>query len=163
MVAKVTLPAAKAVNLALLGLFPVAWQAPLATAEIPWLFSTETITVFSGIAQLYETDAVLAVLVGVFAIVAPYLKTLLLVYAQFSDTPTARALLPLIEGLARLSMTDVFLLGFYIIAYRGVGELQVQWGLHLFTALVLASIWASWETRRRRFETVPIDQAASKS
>ena len=148
-------PAAKAVNLALLGLFPVAWQAPLATAEIQWLFTSETITVFSGIAELYQTDAALAVLVGLFAIVFPYAKTLLLVYAQFSDAATARALLPVIEAMARLSMTDVFLIAFYVIAYRGVGDLQVQWGLHLFTALVLAAIWAGWETKRRRFKTIP--------
>lgn len=150
-----TLTAAKFANLALLGLFPVAWTAPLASVEIAWLFQTTPITVASGVVELYETDAALSILVALLAIAIPYVKTLLLVYAQFSDTDTARAVLPLLEALARLSMTDVFLIAFYIIAYRGVGELQVEWGLYLFTALVLISIWASWETKRRRFVTRP--------
>lgn len=151
---RITWPAAKFANLALLGLFPLAWQAPLASAEIRWLFSSEEITVISGVLELYATDPALAVLVGALAIVLPYLKTLFLVYAQFSDAATARALTPLLEGLARFSMADVFLLAFYIIAYRGFGEIEAQWGLHLFTGLVLVSIWSAWETKRRLYRVV---------
>ncbi len=150
MPARWSLTLAKFANLALLGLFPLAWQAPLATAEVAWLFSSETISVLSGVVELYQTDAFLAVAVALFAVVFPYLKTLLLVYAQFSDAPSARAIAPYLDGVARLSMADVFLLAFYIIAYRGIGDLQVEWGTHFFTALILVSIWASWETRRRR-------------
>lgn len=139
----------KLVNLAMLGLLPLAWQAPLAKTDGGWLFSDEEITVFSGVAQLYETEPVLAILIGVFAVATPYLKTLLLVYAQFSDRAAARALMPLIELLARFSMTDVFLVAFYIVAYSGVGELTVGWGLYFFTGLVIASILAGWRTQAK--------------
>lgn len=146
----------KLVNLALIGLFPIAWTAPLAQAEVAWLFTTDEVTVFSAIAELYRKDLFLCVVVTLFAVVAPYLKTVALVYAQFSDTRTALGMLPAIEFLSRLAMIDVFLVAFYVILYRGVADVQTDWGLYLFTGLVLCSIWASWATKRMRFRTVPI-------
>lgn len=150
---------AKLVNLLLLGLFPVAWQAPLARAEVAWLFTTDEISIFSGIIDLWESDTFLCVVVALFAVVAPYLKTVALVYAQFSEAEAARRILPALEFLGRVSMTDVFLVAFYVIAYRGVGEIVVDWGLYLFTGLVLVSIWSSWATRRAKFETLPREEA----
>lgn len=140
---------AKMVNLALLCLFPLAWQAPLAEATVAWFFTADRISIFSGVVDLYQKDLFLCVVVAFFAIVAPFLKTIALVYAQFSDSAQGRRMLPAIEVLARLSMTDVFLLAFYITAYQGVGDIEIQWGAYFFTALVLASIWASWETKRQ--------------
>ncbi|MCI4666100.1 MAG: paraquat-inducible protein A [Neomegalonema sp.] len=140
---------AKLINLAVLGLMPLAWLSPLAQNDGGWFFSTTEITVFSGVAQLYQREPALGVIVGLFAVVAPYLKSLLLVYVQFSDAAPARILMPVIEFLARLSMADVFLLAFYIAAYSGVGEMTTRWGLYFFTSLVVASIIASWLTQLR--------------
>lgn len=140
---------AKLVNLAVLGLMPVAWQAPLAENDGGWFFSTQEITVFSGVQQLYEREPALAVLIGAFAIVVPYLKSLLLVYVQFADPRPSRILLTLIEFLSRLSMTDVFLVAFYILAYNGVGDITPRWGLYFFTGLVVAAIMAGWMTELR--------------
>lgn len=151
---------AKMVNLALIGLFPLAWNAPLARAEVMWIWSAEEITVFSGIVELYDEDLFLCALVVLFAVVAPYVKTLALVYAQFSDTITAARILPYIEFLGRLAMMDVFILAFYVILYRGVADVQIGWGLYLFTGLVLASIWASWATKRARFRTIIVDRGS---
>lgn len=149
----------KLVNLALIGLFPIAWAAPLVSTEVAWLFTVEEISIFSGVRQLYDIDPVLSVIVGFFAVVAPYLKTLALVYAQFSPREDARRILPLLEFLGRLSMVDVFLIALSVLVYRGVGAVQVQWGFYLFGALVLASIWSSWATARRRFRRVLIEDA----
>lgn len=146
---------AKLVNLALIGLFPLAWTAPLARAEVLWFWDTDEVSIFSGVLELYEKDFFLCVVVVLFAIVAPYLKTLTLVYAQFSDSETADRVMPAIELLGRLSMIDVFLIAFYIVLYRGIADVQIAWGLYLFTALVLASMWAAWATRHERFEYVP--------
>lgn len=146
---------AKLVNLALLGLYPIAWQMPLASAEVAWLFTTDQISIFSGIADLWDSDRFLCIVVAFFAVVAPYCKTLALVYAQFSDTQAARRMLPAIELLGRLSMTDVFLVAFYIIAYRGIGDIVIEDGLYLFTGLVIASILAGWLTKRQMFHSVP--------
>ncbi len=145
--------AAKLATLALLGLFPLAWTAPLARAEVPWLFYEEDISILSGVAQLYETDLFLAVVVALFAIAAPYLKTVTLLYIQFSDREGAAQALPLVEILGRLSMVDVFLIAIYVVAVKGVESVEIRWGLYLFTGLVLVSIWAGYATWRAKFET----------
>ncbi len=144
----------KLVNLALLGLFPIAWAAPLVSTEVAWLFTVEEISIFSGVRQLYDIDRVLCFIVGFFAVVAPYLKTVALVYAQFSPREDARRILPILEVLGRHAMVDVFLIALSVVVYRGVGEVKVEWGFYLFGALVLISIWASWATARRRFRRV---------
>src|SRR5690625_257623 len=65
-------------NLLLLGLYPLAWQAPLARAGLlPWFGGSE-ISVLSGIRDLWVADMGLAALVGLLAVVIPYGKTLLL-------------------------------------------------------------------------------------
>lgn len=145
---------AKLINLSLLGLFPFAWQAPLARTEVKWLFISDEISIFSGVVQLYERDPFLAIIIGLFAIVTPYFKTVALLYAQFSDNESAARILPIIEVLGRLSMVDVFLIALFVLVYRGIGSIEVAWGFYFFTGLVLASIFASYMTFRARFRTV---------
>jgi len=52
--------------------------------------------------------------------------------------------------MGKLSMADVFLIAMYVVMIKGIGigDIVIQWGLYLFTALVLASIWATWATDR---------------
>ena len=70
-------------NLALLVLFPVAWFAPLMKAGLLPLFKLSEISVISGLQSLWGTDVFLALVVTVFALFAPYLKTLGLALVQF--------------------------------------------------------------------------------
>ena len=137
---------ARAANLALLLLYPLAWWAPLARAGfLPW-FEGEAVSVLSGVAQLWEADRALAVLVALFAVAIPYCKTLVLaaVHAGWSG-PRA---LPLVEAVGKLSMADVFLVAVYIVVVKGVGVgwVSTAWGLWLFTGCVLASLWVGWAT-----------------
>lgn len=136
------------VNLALLLLYPVSWVAPLARAGfLPW-FSGNEISILGGIADLWQADAALAVLVAAFAILIPYAKTCMLaaVHAGWLGPRP----LPLIEAVGKLSMADVFLVALYIVVVKGVGvgHVSTAWGLWLFTACVLASMWIGWATRR---------------
>ena len=128
-------------NLLLLILYPVAWTAPLARAGLLPFFSRAELTIFGGIADLWETDVVLAIIVAVFAVLAPYLKTILLTAAQFGlvEGRSWRAALQLA---GKLSMADVFLLSLYIVIVKGVGVgfVDVAWGLYLFTGCVLVSL-----------------------
>jgi len=136
-------------NLLLLLLYPASWFAPLAHAGwLPYFSGTE-ITILGGVADLWQSDAALAALVALFAIVIPYAKTLCLAAIHFGWLG-ARAL-PLIEIVGKLAMADVFLIALYIVLIKGVGIGHVvsAWGLWLFTACVLASLWAGFETRRR--------------
>lgn len=154
----------KIANLALLGLFPLVWGAPLLSTEILWIFSSSPVSVFSGIGDLYETDLFLCVIVVLFAVVMPYAKTMLLVFAQFSEGETARRLTPLLELMGRLSMTDVFLIAIYVLVYKGIGlgAVRIEWGLYAFTALVLSSIWIGWATKRRLDRIARADETRSK-
>ena len=142
--------AAIALNLALLVLFPAAWLAPLARAAFwPLFFSASEISMLSGIRALWGSDAALAALVALFAVVIPYAKTLALAAIHLGRLgPWA---LPVIEVIGKLSMTDVFLVAVYIVVVKGVGvgTVSTAWGLWLFTACVLASIWVAHVTRRK--------------
>lgn len=130
----------KYANLALLILFPIAWFAPLLRAGLLPLFGMSEISVISGLQALWETDVFLALLVTVFALFAPYLKTLGLALIQFNLADTR--LLPALHVLGKLAMADVFLIALYIVVVKGVGMAKVEtaWGLYLFTFCILASL-----------------------
>lgn len=138
-----------AANLALLVLFPVAWSAPLMRAGLLPFFGLSEITVLSGIAELWDSDRALAGLVALFAIAAPYAKTLALAGVQLGALPP-RLLGPLL-WLGRLAMADIFLIAIYIVVAKGVGvgRVETAWGLYLFTFAVLASLTLSHLTERR--------------
>ncbi len=142
-------PVVVPLNLLLLLLYPASWLSPLARAGFLPFFSGTEITILGGVADLWQSDAALAVLVATFAIVIPYAKTLSLAAIHFGWLG-ARAL-PLIEIVGKLAMADVFLIALYIVLVKGVGVGHVvsAWGLWLFTACVLASLWAGFETKRK--------------
>lgn len=137
-------------NLALLALYPLAWWAPIASAQLLPFFSGTEISILTGIRDLAESEPLLAGLVALFALAFPYGKTVALALLHAGRLP-ARAL-PLLELLGRLSMADVFLVALYIVMVKGVGigDVTSRWGLWLFTGCVLASIWIGAATARGR-------------
>lgn len=136
-------------NLALLAVYPLAWAAPVASAQLLPFFSGTEISILSGIGDLAGPEPVLAALVALFALVIPYAKTLALALVHAGRLGPAP--LPAIETLGKLSMADVFLIALYIVLVRGVGigDVTTRWGLWLFTGCVLASILISHQTARR--------------
>ncbi|MDG4650017.1 paraquat-inducible protein A [Roseibacterium sp. SDUM158017] len=148
-------PAARlvfALNLSLLVLFPVAWAAPLLRAGLLPLFGLEEVSVLSGIAALWTGgERPLAVLVALFALVAPMAKTVLLALVHLSRAPAR--LLPTLQWLGKLAMADVFLVAVYVTLAKGlaVGRVETAWGLWLFTGCVLGSLWVGiWTARATR-------------
>jgi len=141
----------KLANLALLVLYPVAWFAPLMRAglNLP-LFGLSEISVISGLQSLWRSDVVLALVVTVFALFAPYLKTIGLALIHFGLL--RRKVLPALDILGKLAMADVFLVALYITLIKGIGlgRIEVAWGLYLFTACILASILIAWRTAAAR-------------
>lgn len=134
----------RALNLALLVLFPIAWFAPLMRAALLPIFGMDEISVITGLQSLWASDAALALLVTFLAIFAPYAKTIGLALLQFGLlSPRA---LPALHVLGKLAMADVFLIALYIVIAKGAGHVTVEtaWGLYLFTACILASLLASW-------------------
>ena len=55
--------------------------------------------------------------------------------------------LPALHVLGKLAMADVFLIALYIVIAKGVGHVTVEvaWGLYLFTALILVSLFIAWK------------------
>lgn len=127
-------------NLALFLLYPISWFAPLMRAGLLPLFGMSEISLVSGLQALWETDVFLALLVTLFALVAPLIKTLGLALVQF-DVLDRRSL-PALNVIGRLGMADVFLIALYITLAQGmgVGRVETAWGLYLFTGCILGSV-----------------------
>lgn len=134
------LSALRLLNLSLLVLLPLAWFAPLMGASLLPLFGTREISVISGLQSLWQSDALLALLVTALAIFAPYLKTLGLALVHFDLL--ADRVLPVLAWLGKLAMADVFLIAVYIVIFKemGLGRVDTGWGLYLFTGCILASV-----------------------
>lgn len=135
-------------NLMLLILFPISWFAPLMRAGLLPLFGLSEISVISGLISLFDTDILLALLVTVFAIIAPISKTIGIALIHFGRmSPDRKAIF---EVMGKLAMADVFLIALYVVIVKGVGLATVEtaWGLYLFTGCILASLAISHLTRR---------------
>lgn len=137
-------------NLALLILFPIAWFAPLMRAGVLPLFGLSEISVISGLQSLWESDVFLALVVTAFALFAPYMKTIGLALIHFRLM--RRRALPALQILGKLAMADIFLIALYITISKGigVGRIEVAWGLYLFTACILASIFIGFLTEKKK-------------
>ncbi|MEO1532054.1 MAG: paraquat-inducible protein A [Pseudomonadota bacterium] len=127
-------------NLALLLAWPVAWTAPLARAGLLPFFQGKEVSIIGGLGALWEADALLAILVFLFAILMPVAKTAAL-GLLLAGRLSARAE-PVIALLGKLSMVEVFLVALYIVVVKGVGlgHVTPAWGLWLFTACVFVQI-----------------------
>ncbi|MCR9111071.1 paraquat-inducible protein A [Marivita sp. XM-24bin2] len=141
--------ALKWINLSLLALYPVAWSAPLMRAGLLPLFGLSEISVLTGLRALWETDLLLAAIVALFALVAPYVKTIGLALVQFNIVGRAR--LPMLAVMGKVAMADIFLIALYITIVKGIGigRIETAWGLYLFTACILASLMISIAEARR--------------
>lgn len=135
-------------NLALLVLFPVAWFAPLLRAALLPIFGMDEISVITGLQSLWGTDVALALLVTFLAIFAPYAKTIGLALIHFNLLKPST--LPTLQVLGKLAMADIFLIAIYIVLVKGIGlaTIETAWGLYLFSACVLTSLWIGHATSR---------------
>lgn len=131
-------------NLCLLVLFPIAWFAPLMRAALLPIFGMDEISVITGLQSLWQSDAVLALLVTFLAVFAPYAKVIGLALVQFGLL--APRVMPALHVLGKLAMADVFLVALYIVLAKGFGMVTVEtaWGLYLFSACILTSLFLGW-------------------
>jgi len=138
----------KYANLALVVLYPVAWFAPLMRAGLLPVFGLSEISVITGLQSLWQSDVFLALIVTLFALFAPYLKTIGLALIHFGLL--RRKALPALQLMGKLAMADVFLIALYITLSKGigVGRIETAWGLYLFTGCILASIAIGYLTEK---------------
>lgn len=141
----------KYTNLALLVLFPVSWLLPLMRAGIGLpFFDLHEVSVVTGVQALWRSDVLLALVVTLFAMVAPYCKTVALALMHFGLMPSRLA--PVLHVLGKLAMADIFLISLYIVLAKGMTltRIETAWGLYLFTACVMASLAISMAAGRGR-------------
>ena len=133
----------KYANLALLILFPIAWFAPLVRAALLPIFGMDEISVITGLQSLWGSDPAFALLVTFLAIFAPFAKTLGLALIHFGLLSPKTV--PALHILGKLAMGEVFLIALYIVIAKGAGYVTIEtaWGLYLFTACILASLFIS--------------------
>ena len=138
------------VNLSLLILYPVAWFAPLMQAGLLPFFGLKEISVITGLQAMWASDVILALIVTVFALFAPYLKTFGLALVHWNLL--SPKLLPVLHFFGKLAMADVFLIALYITLAKGigVGRIETDWGLYLFTACILLSLLISFRSEQSR-------------
>ncbi|MBV2360005.1 paraquat-inducible protein A [Thalassococcus sp. CAU 1522] len=131
-------------NLVLLVILPVTWTLPLVRNSAFLVLSSE-VTIFWGAVELARSDLFLALVVAVFAMVLPFLKCLLYSWLWFVATAPRPWHFKLGSVLAKLSMTDVFLIAVIILAVKGlrIGTVEPLYGLYLFSGVVLASVAVS--------------------
>jgi uncharacterized paraquat-inducible protein A len=112
------------------------------------LFSLNEISILTGLQSLWASDIFLALVVTLFALFAPYLKTIALALVHFGLLKPAA--LPALHILGKLAMADIFLIALYITLAKGigVGRIEVAWGLYLFSACIFASLLISWRTEQ---------------
>lgn len=138
----------RTLNLSLLILYPIAWGAPLMHAGVLPIFGLTEISVLSGLQSLWGTDIFLALVVTVFALFAPYLKTVGLALVHFGWL-SGRAM-PVLAFIGKLAMADIFLIALYITLSKGIGigRIETAWGLYLFTGCILLSLLISWKSKQ---------------
>jgi uncharacterized paraquat-inducible protein A len=107
------------------------------------IFGMDEISVITGLQALWATDAVLALVVTFLAVFAPMAKVVGVALVDFGLL--APRVMPVLQGLGKLAMADVFLLAIYIVLIKGAGLVTVEtaWGLYLFTGCILASLLLS--------------------
>jgi uncharacterized paraquat-inducible protein A len=107
------------------------------------IFGMDEISVITGLQALWATDAVLALVVTFLAVFAPMAKVTGVALVDFGLL--APRVMPVLQGLGKLAMADVFLLAIYIVLIKGAGLVTVEtaWGLYLFTGCILASLLLS--------------------
>jgi paraquat-inducible protein A len=130
-------------------LVPVTWWLPLFEARVPFLWRQE-VSIASGLIELWRLDLVLCAIVFFFSVLAPLVKGAALAWVWYRIPSTrAVALLGRLSLLAKLSMTEIFLLAVVIVGIKGVGigRVEVSAGLYGFAFVLLlsfaASAWAS--------------------
>ena len=133
----------KYLNLTLLILYPISWFSPLMSAGLLPLFGMSEITMISGILTLWQDDPLLSLIVILFAVLLPMGKTLCKAAIDFGMAP--KSWTHALAVLSRFAMADVFLIALYITAAKGigVGRVETEWGMYLFTFCVLLSLLVS--------------------
>lgn len=126
-------------------LLVVGLFAPLMTLE-KFLIFTNQVSLYSGLRDLWrEGDWFLFALIGLFSLLFPFLKLLLLAAAVNLPGDRHHGPLHWLEVIGKWSMLDVFVVALLVVSLklRGMASVQVQYGAYAFAAAVLLTMLLS--------------------
>ena len=134
-------------NAAILVLLPISWSLPLLRSSVFFGISTE-ISIWGGAIKLMSSDLFLFLVLVIFAMLMPLVKTLIYVFIWFWPLKHLPWLTKFGAYAAKLSMTDVFLLSIMILFFKGLGVSKVEqmFGLYFFSSIVITSVLISCYT-----------------
>lgn len=121
-------------------LFSITLFTPLLTTKA--LFLSNEIGLMRIAHRLFSVDLFLFCIVVGFGIVIPVCKMLMALWCWYSMTPDAAVRFSaVLSVLGKLSMADVMLLAVFIVGFKGlgIGQVQVHYGVILYTVVVLGS------------------------
>ena len=124
--------------------YPIAWSSPILKTSYLGLIYFEEITLINLIETLWVEDWVLCFILIFFSIMAPIVKIIyFLLYNFWVNKIRFRFLLLLLN---KLSMTEIFVISIYFVLFKDIWikELDVAWGLYLYTLCGLVSLSLSF-------------------
>jgi len=134
-------PLVLTLHVLLLIALPWIWMQPLLYAglNLPY-WPHDAISILSGVQALWRQEPLLAALVALFAMVAPWVKCLAMAAWQMGWL-SAKAK-PVLQFLSKIAMADVFLVAIYLVIAQGIAltKLEVGAGLWWFTGAVMLSL-----------------------
>ncbi|MFM1891168.1 MAG: paraquat-inducible protein [Pseudomonadota bacterium] len=132
------------------GLLLLGLWAPLLTLEKFYVFSN-TVSLWSALVQLAaEGEWGLLLLVGVFSVVFPMAKLLLLLAIwnlEAATTARHRQHLKWLAAYSKWSMLDVFVVALLVVSVKlgALAQARVEYGIYVFAAsVVLTMLIAAW-------------------
>lgn len=130
------------ISLLLIVSLPIIFFVPLLTTNF-WFFMQTDITLAHAISELFQIDKFLFAVVVLFGVVFPFLKASMSVVCWYHfEIYTAGRCLEALSYVAKLSMLDIMMLAFFVVAFEGVGigTVHVRYGLYVYASLVMASL-----------------------
>jgi paraquat-inducible protein A len=131
------------ISLLLIVSLPIIFFVPLLTTNF-WFFMQTNITLAHAVSDLFRIDRFLFVVVVVFGILFPFIKAAMSVLCWYHfEISKAGRYLEALSYVATLSMLDIMLLAFFVVAFKGVGigTVHVRYGLYIYASLVMASLF----------------------
>jgi hypothetical protein len=131
------------VSLLIMASLPIVFFVPLLTTSF-WFFTRTNITLVYAIHDLFRIDKFLFIVVVVFGVIFPFLKAIMSVLCwYYFEISTIGRHLQVLASIAKLSMLDIMLLAFFLLAFKeiGIGSVHVKYGLYVYASLVMASLF----------------------
>ena len=123
-------------------LFTLGVFSPLMTVK-KWYIFENTFSLLSGLMQFFYTGQYfLFIIIGVFSLVVPLVKMMLVAVVTNTSSWTDTGRHKLIQWLSLIgkwSMIDVFIVAILVVVgkFRGIAEVEIHYGLYAFALSVI--------------------------